>query len=207
MQRIKQLKQLWQRLAARERILAGVVLSLLLLNALYYAIVRPYRSYTARLEEDIGQQTEHIAKMVRVLARAPQVEQEVTQLRQRMRATQKRFIHEETSALAASRLQERLQKIASASGLDVLSTVSLRDEAMGDFRKTTVQMTLRGDLAEVAKFVAGIEYEEWLLTVGVLEVRGAYSLRVVQPQGQGATKAPPLTVTLEVGGVMPGPGS
>jgi len=207
MQRIKQLKQLWQRLAARERILAGVVLSLLLLNALYYGIVRPYRAYTARLEEDIRQQTEHIAKMVRVLDRAPQVEQQVTQLRQRMRATQKRFIHEDTSALAASRLQERLQKIASASGLDVLSTVSLRDEAMGDFRKTTVQMTLRGDLAEVAKFVAGIEYEEWLLTVAVLEVRGAYSLRVAQLQGQGATKAVPLTVTLEVGGVMPGPGS
>jgi len=41
----------------------------------------------------------------------------------------------------------------------------------------------------------------------VLEVRGAYSLRVAQLQGQGATKAVPLTVTLEVGGVMPGPGS
>jgi hypothetical protein len=195
MQRIKQLKQLWQRLAARERVLASVVLSLFLLNALYYGIVRPYRAYT-----------EHIAKMVRVLDRAPQVEQQVTQLRQRMQATQKRFIHEDTSALAASRLQERLQKIASASGLDVLSTVSLREEALGDFRKTTVQMTLRGDLAEVAKFVAGIEYEEWLLSVSVLEVRGAYSLRVAQPQGQGA-KAPPLTVTLEVGGVMSGPGA
>ena len=206
MQRIKQLKQLWQRLAARERVLASVVLSLFLLNALYYGIVRPYRAYTARLEEDIGNQTEHIAKMVRVLDRAPQVEQQVTQLRQRMQATQRRFIHEDTSALAASRLQERLQKIASASGLDVLSTVSLREETMGDFRKTTVQMTLRGDLAEVAKFVAGIEYEEWLLTVAVLEVRGAYSLRVVQSQGQGA-KAPPLTVTLEVGGVMSGPGA
>ena len=129
MQRIKQLKQLWQRLAARERILAGVVLTLFLLNALYYGTVRPYRTYTARLEEDIGQQTEHIAKMVRVLDRAPQVEQQVAQLRQRMQATQGRFIHEDTSALAASRLQERLQKIASASGLDVLSTVSLRDRS------------------------------------------------------------------------------
>lgn len=207
MQRIKQLKQLWQRLAARERLLAGIVLSLLLLNALYYGIIRPYRAYTARLEEDITQQTEHIAKMVRVLDRAAEVEQKVTSLRNRMRATQKRFIHEDTSALAASRLQERLQKIASASGLDVLSTVSLRDEALGDFRKTTVQMTLRGDLEEVAKFVAGIEYEEWLLTVAVLEIRGAYSLRIAQQQGQGAAKAPPLTVTLEVGGVMPAPGA
>jgi hypothetical protein len=124
-----------------------------------------------------------------------------------MQATQERFVPGETSALAASRLQERLQHIASTSGLDVLSTVALRDEAVGDFRKTTVQMTLRGDLPAIAKFVAGVEYDDWLLTVASLEVRGAYSLRMAQQPGQAAVKAPPLTVTLEVGGVMQGAGA
>jgi hypothetical protein len=56
--------------------------------------------------------------------------------------------------LAASQLQDRLQSLASASGLDVLTTVSLRDEPAGEFRKTTVQMTLRGGLAELGRFVA-----------------------------------------------------
>jgi len=145
--------------------------------------------------------------MVRVRDRAPQAEQQVAQLRQRMQATQERFVPGETPALAASRLQERLQHIASTSGLDVLSTVALRDEAVGDFRKTTVQMTLRGDLPAIAKFVAGVEYDDWLLTLASLEVRGAYSLRMAQQPGQGAVKAPPLTVTLEVGGVMQGAGA
>jgi len=199
--------QFWHRLAWRERFLVSIVLVLFAVTMLFHGIVRPYRAYTNRLEEQILQQSEAIAKMVRVRDRAPHAEQQVVQLRQRMKASQERFVPGETPALAASRLQERLQHIASTSGLDVLSTVALRDEAVGDFRKTTVQMTLRGDLPAIAKFVAGVEYDDWLLTVASLEVRGAYSLRVAQQPGQGAVKAPPLTVTLEVGGVMQGAGA
>lgn len=199
--------QFWHRLAWRERFLVSIVLLLFVVTVLFHGIVRPYRAYTMRLEEKILQQTEAIAKMVRVRDRAPQAEQQVAQLRQRIQATQERFVPGETPALAASRLQERLQHIASTSGLDVLSTVALRDEAVGDFRKTTVQMTLRGDLPAIAKFVVGVEYDDWLLTVASLEVRGAYSLRMAQQPGQGTVKAPPLTVTLEVGGVMQGAGA
>jgi len=199
--------QFWHRLAWRERFLVSIVLLLFVVTMLFHGIVRPYRAYTNRLEEQILQQSEAIAKMVRVRDRAPHAEQQVVQLRQRMKASQERFVPGETPALAASRLQERLQHIASTSGLNVLSTVALRDEAVGDFRKTTVQMTLRGDLPAIAKFVAGVEYDDWLLTVASLEVRGAYSLRVAQQLGQGAVKAPPLTVTLEVGGVMQGAGA
>lgn len=204
---MQRITQLWQRLAWRERFLGSIVLVLFVVTVLFHGIIRPYRAYTQRLDEQIIQQSEAIAKMVRVRDRAPQAEQQVAQLRQRMQTSQSRFVPGETPALAASRLQERLQHIASTSGLDVLSTVALREEAVGEFRKTTVQMTLRGDLPAIAKFVAGVEYDEWLLTVASLEVRGAYSLRVAQQPGQGAVKAPPLTVTLEVGGVMQGAGA
>lgn len=204
---MQRITQLWHRLAWRERLLVGLVLAMFAVTLLVHVIVRPYRSYTQGLEEQIVQQSEAITKMGRVRDRAPQAEQQVTQLRQRIKASQERFVPGETPALAASRLQERLQHIASTSGLEVLSTVALRDEAAGDFRKTTVQMTLRGDLPAIAKFVAGVEYDEWLLAVSTLEVRGAYSLRMAQQVGQGAVKAPPLTVTLEVGGVMQGAGA
>ena len=204
---MQRVTQFWQRLAWRERFLVSIVLMLFVMMVLFLGIARPYRAYTKRLEEQILQQSETIAKMVRVRDRASQAEQQVTHLRQQMQSSQERCVPGETPALAASRLQERLQHIASTSGLDVLSTVALRDEAVGDFRKTTVQMTLRGDLPSIAKFVAGVEYDDWLLTVSSLEVRGAYSLRMAQQPGQGAVKAPPLTVTLEVGGVMQGTGA
>ena len=42
-------KQLWQRLAARERVLAGAALLALLLVGVRYGIIEPYLTYTAHL--------------------------------------------------------------------------------------------------------------------------------------------------------------
>jgi hypothetical protein len=76
----------------------------------------------------------------------------------------------------------------------------MRDETLGEFRKIAVQVTLRGELPAVANFVAGVEYGDWLLAVTTLEVRSTYNLRVRPKEGPRN----PLTITLEVGGVMQG---
>jgi hypothetical protein len=176
----------------------------LLFVILQYGIVKPYRAYTRGLEERIEEQAMFVAKMARQRDRGPQVEQQVTQLRQRVQEVRQHLIPGATPALAASQLQDRLQSLASASGLDVLTTVSLRDEPAGEFRKTTVQMTLRGGLAQLARFVAAVEYGDWRLTVPSLEVRGAYNVRIAGLQQAGVPKPNPLTVTLEVSGLMQG---
>jgi hypothetical protein len=195
---------LWQSRAPRERVLLAAAGVALLFVILEYGIIKPYRAYTKGLEERIEEQALFVAKMARQRDRGPQVEQEVMQLRQRMQEVRQHLVPGATPALAASQLQDRLQSLASASGLDVLTTVSLRDEPAGEFRKTTVQMTLRGGLAELARFVAAVEYGDWRLAVSSLEVRGAYNVRIAGLQQAGATKPNPLTVTLEVSGLMQG---
>jgi hypothetical protein len=145
--------------------------------------------------------------MTRQRDRGPQVEQQVAQLRQRLQDVRQRLIPGGTAALASSQLEERLRKLAGASGLDVLTTVSLKDEVVGEFRKTTVQMTLRGGLAELGKFVAAVEYGDWRLAVASLEVRGTYNLMNMRGVGAlqaGAARPNPLTVTLEVSGLSQG---
>jgi len=196
--------QLWQSRAPRERLLLGIAGVALLLVLLEYGIVKPYRAYTEELENEIEQQATFVAKMLRQRDRGPQIEQQVMQLRQRVQDVRQHLIPGGTPALAASQLQDRLQSLASASGLDVLTTVSLRDEPAGEFRKTTVQMTLRGGLAELGRFVAAVEYGDWRLVVSSLEVRGTYNIRIAGMQQPGATKPNPLTVTLEVSGIMQG---
>jgi type II secretory pathway component PulM len=196
---------LWQSRAPRERLLLAVAGVALLFVILEYGILKPYRAYTKNLEERIEEQAMFVAKMARQRDRGPQVEQQVTQLRQRVQDVRQHLVPGATPALAASQLQDRLQSLASASGLDVLTTVSLRDEPAGEFRKTTVQMTLRGGLAELARFVAAVEYGDWRLAVSSLEVRGAYNIRIAGMQQQGGAPKPnPLTVTLEVSGLMQG---
>jgi len=194
------LKQLWQRLSARERVLGGVALLALLLVVIRYGIVESYLAYTAHLEEEIEQEVQRVAKMQRQRDRREQIATQVNVLRQRFQETRQRLIPGGTPALAAAHLQERIQTLASQSGLELVTTQVMRDEAVGEFRKIAVQVTLRGELPAVAGFVAGVEYGDWLLAVMTLEVRSTYNLRVRPKEGPRN----PLTITLEVGGVMQG---
>ncbi len=194
------LKQFWQRLSARERVLAGAALLALLLLLVRYGIVEPYLAYTARLEEEIEQEVQRVAKMQRQRGRREQIATQVNVLRQRFQETRQRLIPGGTPALASAHLQERIQTLASQRGLEVVTTQVMRDEALGEFRKIAVQVTLRGELPAVADFVSGVEYGDWLLAVTTLEVRSTYNLRVRPKEGPRN----PLTITLEVGGVMQG---
>ena len=76
----------------------------------------------------------------------------------------------ETPALAAARLQERVQTFADRSGLTLVTTQVLREKSLGSLRKTRVQMTFRGDTPAVADFLARVEYEDWLLSVSRLDI-------------------------------------
>jgi type II secretory pathway component PulM len=201
---MQRITQLWQSRAPRERLLLAIAGAALLAVIAVYGIVKPYRAYTAELEKEIAQQASFVAKMVRQRDRGSQIEQQVIQLRQRMHNVRQHLIPGGTPALAASQLQDRLQNLARGSGLDVLTTVSLRDEPAGEFRKTTVQMTLRGGLPELGRFVSAVEYGDWRLSVSSLEVRGTYNFRIAGIQQAGGPKPNPLTVTLEVSGIMQG---
>jgi general secretion pathway protein M len=194
------LAQLWKRLSARERTLAGAALAALLLVVIRYGVVESYFAYTARLEEDIEQGVQRVAKMQRQRDRHTQVAEQVEVLRQRFQALKQRLIPGETPSLAAAHLQERIQTQASQSGLELVTTQVMREETVGEFRKTAVQVTLRGELPAVANFLAGVEYGDWRLAVTTLEVRGTYGIRA----SQRAAKNFPLTITLEVSGIMQG---
>lgn len=194
-----QLMQLWQRLSVRERTLASVALGVLLLVIIRYGIIGPYLAYDARLEEEIEQEVQHVAKMQRQHDRSAQVEAHLTRLRQHFQQTRQQLIPGETPSLAAAQLQERVRTLATQSGLDLVTTQVMREEAAGEFRKIAVQVTLRGDLSALADFLARVEYGDWRLAVTTLEVRSLYNMRLPRATGQGL-----LTITLEVSGVMQG---
>jgi len=194
------LKQFWQRLSARERVLAGVALLALGLVVVRYGIIESYLAYTAHLEEEIEQNSQLVARMQRHRDRRERIATQVNLLQQRFQETKQRLIPGGTPALAAAHLQERIQTLARESGLELVTTQVMRDEALGEFRKIAVQVTLRGELPAVADFMAGVEYGEWLLAVTTLEVRSTYNARVRPREGPRH----PLTITLEVGGIMQG---
>ncbi len=205
---MRRLVELWNRLSARERILATVAAGALVLVVARLGIVDPYFSYVTQLEDRVDRDVQRVAKMERLLHKGPQIAGRLTALRREFETLRGRLIPGETPSLAAAHLQERLQTLAADNGLSVVTTQVLRDEALGDFRKTAVQVTLRGDTLEVANLLNGIEYGQWLLAVTRLEVRSTNrrrSRRSRRATRSGvAAQQPPLTITLEVSGVMQG---
>ncbi len=185
----------WQRLSSRERVLASLACGALMLVVLRYGVVAPYLAYTTQLEERIARDVQRLAKMQRQHDRA-------TAVRQRMRTVEKQFsaaydqlLPGATPTLAAARLQERVQTFADQSGLTLVSTQVLREQSLGSLRKTAVKMTFRGNTAAVADFLARVEYGDWLLSVSRLEVGTSRRRR-------SRAVRPPLTITLEVEGIM-----
>lgn len=193
------LAQLWQRLSARERLLGGFAGLALLLVIVRYGIISPYLDYAASLEETIDQEWQRVLKMGRQSTRVSHITERLNLLRQRFQSTWQKLIPGATPSVAAANLQERVRTLASQNGLDLVTTQVMRDEAVGEFRKATVQVTLRGELPAVANFLAGVEYGDWRLAVSTLDVRSSYTPRLAQAGNRG-----PLTITLEVGGIMQG---
>ncbi len=195
--RLAALREAWQRLSARERLLAGLACGALMLVVLRYGVVAPYLAYTAQLEERIERDVQRLAKMQRQRDRAAAVQRRMRLLEKQFTAAYDKLVPGETPTLAAAQLQERVQTFADRSGLTLVTTQVMRDKSLGSLRKTRVQMTFRGDTPAVADFLARVEYEDWLLAVSRLDI-GTSKRRRRRRQ----TARPPLTITLEVEGIM-----
>ncbi len=193
----------WQRLSVRERRLAGAAVGALLLVGIRYGIIAPYLSYTARLEATIERDLRRIAKMQRYQARSDQVQERVQALEKRFSIAQQQLVPGETPTLAAGNLQAHIQTLADQSGLQIVTTQVMPEDTLGSFRKTTVQMTFRGDTPALANFLAGVEYGKWLLAVSRLEIRGVGRGAAIR-RALAQMKRPPLTITLKVEGIMQG---
>lgn len=195
--RLDALLDTWRRLSSRERLLAGLACGALMLVVLRYGVVAPYLAYTAQLEERIERDVQRLAKMQRQRDRAAEVQQRMRTLEKQFAAAYDQLVPGETPTLAAARLQERVQTFADRSGLTLVTTQVMRDKSLGSLRKTRVQMTFRGDTPAVADFLARVEYEDWLLAVSRLDI-GTSKRRRRRRQAV----RPPLTITLEVEGIM-----
>ena len=199
--RLDALLEAWQRLSFRERILAGLTCGALMLVGLRYGVIAPYLAYTTQLEEQIERDAQRLAKMQRKQDHATEAQQRRRALEEQFAAAYAQLVSGETPTLAAAQLQERVQTFADLAGLTVVTTQVLREKSLGSLRKTAVQMTFRGDTPAIADFLARIEYEDWLLSVSRLEIGTARQRRRRRRSRRQTTRSP-LTVTLEVEGIM-----
>jgi Tfp pilus assembly protein PilO len=181
----------WAHLSSRERQLigaAGAVLALLLLR---FIIVSPFLSYRESLQDEIVSHREMLQNDHAYLARASDITHHLEALRARYAEIRTQLVPGDTPTLAAASLQDTLHTLATDKGITIQSTQVMREEAVGDFRRIAVRITVTGELRQLADFLASIEYGQRLLSVPFLEI----SRRGAVLRGQSARA---LAATVEV---------
>ncbi len=146
-------------------------------------------------------QTQKIESYRKIAARAESAAKQGKELEKRYAQAQARLLAGSTPTEVGAELQGRLSSMASAAGLNVLSSQILREEEDGEFRQVGVRLSLSGGLEGVARLLSSVETGEIDLKVTLLEINrklGA-SRRPVPGRNQPPPAAvSPLTATMEI---------
>jgi general secretion pathway protein M len=168
-------RERWARFSARERRLIGAAGGVLGLFLVHLLVISPFLSYRQDLQDEITGHRERIANGKAYLARTADITRQREQLQKLYQQVHAQLVPGDTPTLAAANLQNTLHSLAGEKGVEIQSTQVMRDDAVGEFRRIAVRITVTGDLKQVADFLAGVEHGPTRVLIPFLEIsrRGA----------------------------------
>ncbi len=196
------LRERWEALGKRERYLAVGTIVLALAVCVRVFGVSGVGELSLGDSDETWVQLQRIRNYRRVAGRAEAAKAEHASLVKRYGEAQARLIEGSTATQVGAELQGKLSNMASAAGLNVLSSLLLREEEEGGFRRVGVRLSLSGDLDGMAKLLSSIETGSLDLKVSLLELNrklgAARRPTPGRPSSRTATNVSPLTATVEV---------
>jgi len=168
-------RERWARFSARERRLIGAAGGVLGLFLVHLLVISPFLSYRQDLQDEIVGHRERIENGKAYLARTADITRQREQPQKLYQQVHAQLVPGDTPTLAAANLQNTLHSLAGEKGVEIQSTQVMRDDAVGDFRRIAVRITVTGDLKQVADFLASVEHGPTRVLIPFLEIsrRGA----------------------------------
>jgi general secretion pathway protein M len=168
-------RERWARFSVRERRLIGAAGGVLGIFLVHLLVLSPFLSYRQDLQDEITGHRETIENGQAYLARTADITRQREQLQKAYQQVHAQLVPGDTPTLAAANLQNTLHSLANEKGVEIQSTQVMRDDAVGDFRRIAVRITITGDLKQLADFLAGVEHGQTRVTIPFLEIsrRGA----------------------------------
>ncbi len=160
-----------------------------------------YFDYRDSVKADIRLSAQRLASAQKLLERAPQVQEQLDQLRNRYRGTVAQLVPGDTPTLAAAELQDRVSSLAAKNGVRIQTTQVLKDEAVGPFRQVSLRVTASGDIRNLAGMLTELEFGNLRVSLPFLELsrRGAaIRRRTKSPQARA------VSATFQVAGIVAG---
>ena len=198
------LKERWEALSVRERVLVGGVALLLFAFGARSAFVAVVAEVPGSSTDEAWVQLHKIDTYNRIYGRHDAAERRRNEINQRYRGAQSSLIPGTTPTQVGAELQGSLGTMAANAGLNVLSSQILRVEEVKSFHRVGVRLTLSGNLSGVARLLSSIESDDTDLRVTILEINrklGARRRPTPTARPGMSTSAPAiaaLTATMEV---------
>lgn len=195
------MKNLWNRLSKRERILALVSAAILLLIVAKFVAVNPLLARREWVKSQLESQPPLLIKNLRYLGQQESMRAALEAARSQVKTQEAKLLAGATPSVTASDLQETVQALATREGTQVITTRVLNPEQAESFSKIGIQMEIGGQIQQIANLIKGIEASPKLLVIDEINVRSLFRPAGF-PQGQGIPQAPVqnLRVSLTVVG-------
>jgi type II secretory pathway component PulM len=190
-------RERWAAFSPRERRLIGAAGGVLGLFLVHLLVISPFLAYRQDLQDEIAAHREKIENGKAYLARTADITRQREQLQKLYQQVHNQLVPGDTPTLAAANLQNILHGLASEKGVEIQSTQVMRDDAVGEFRRIAVRITVTGDLKPVAEFLAGVEHGPTRVLIPFLEI----SRRGAALRGKAARA---LSATIEVTAFLQG---
>jgi general secretion pathway protein M len=190
-------RERWARFSGRERRLIGAAGGVLGLLVVHLLVISPFLSYRQDLQDEIAAHREKIENGQAYLARTADITRQREQLQKMYQLVHAQLVPGDTPTLAAANLQNTLHSLAGEKGVEIQSTQVMRDDAVGEFRRIAVRITVTGEVKQVADFLAGMEHGSTRVLIPFLEI----SRRGAVLRGKAARA---LSATIEVTAFLQG---
>lgn len=190
-------RERWARFSPRERRLIGAAGGVAGLFLVHLLVISPFLSYRQDLQDEIAGHREKIENGKAYLARTADITRQRDQLQKMYQLVHAQLVPGDTPTLAAANLQNTLHSLAGEKGVEIQSTQVMRDEAVGEFRRISVRITVTGEVKQVADFLAGVEHGQTRVLIPFLEI----SRRGAVLRGKAARA---LSATIEVTAFLQG---
>lgn len=156
-------------LTALEKRLAAIALSILVLVAIVAAIVFPYRMAARHYDDAIETRLDEIARYQRIVAAKKDVQKAIAEVNSR--DAKKFFLKSSASALAAADIQQIVQTLVEANGLQLESMQIAPPKSEDGYRRIALNLRLRGKLAGVQNMLYSLETTQPYLFIDNLSIQ------------------------------------
>jgi general secretion pathway protein M len=190
------------RLDRRERRVLAVGLLAALLIIVSFGILGPYAAQLGHYHAAIDEKQFRLQRLWGVARQLPALQEEIKRLR-KLAQTEGYFLQQNTAALSAAQIQERVAEMVTAQGGEIRSVQVAQEQTENGFTRVSVKVRMQATSEIIATLFSDIEARRPLLFVDDVQISvGRRRMRVARRGREPARENGEVELSFELYGYM-----